>query len=171
MPIADWGLSQGTVDSFDREKQAEYSPYTGPKPSAGVYRFRVVKDQMRMQPGDEERYPRWSALLYLVPRTREEKRFEGFRCFFSANVQDDKPQWFVPMLDVLGVSETEFRKKTVLTEEGIIKRIGAWRNDGTQELLAEVRYNGEYTNVNWVGPYETSDEEDEEVDEYEDELE
>lgn len=171
MPIADWNLSQGVIRDFDREEAKRYAPYTGPKPSNGVYKFKVVKDQMRMQAGDEETHPRWSAMLVLVPRTKEEKRYDGYRCFFSANITDENPGWFVPMLDVLGVSDQEFRRKTRITEEGIVKSIGNWRNDGTQELLAEIRHNGDYTNVRWVGPVTdaTASEEDEESEEDEDE--
>jgi hypothetical protein len=169
MPIADWGISKGVVDEFDREKQNQYRPYTGPKPPAGVYRFTVVKDQMRFQAGDDEKFPRWSALLTLKPRTTAEKSFDGFRCFFSANVSDDNPQWYVPMLDVLGVTDVEFRRKTRLTEEGIIKSIGAWRNDGTQQLLAEIVHNGDYTNVRWVGKLDESELDDSDEDEDEDE--
>lgn len=174
MPIADWGISRGVVDEFDREKANRYKPYTGPKPPAGVYRFVIVKDMMKFFAGDAENYPRWSAMLSLKPRTKAEKSFDGFRCFFSANVSEENPQWFVPMLDVLGVSDTEFRRKTRLTEEGVIKSIGAWRNDGTQELLAEIVHNGDYTNVRWVGKVDDSivedDDEDDESDEDEDEL-
>jgi hypothetical protein len=172
MPIADWGISKGVVDGFDREAQdARYKPYTGPKPPAGVYRWVVVKDMMKFQAGDDESFPRWSALLSLKARTRSEKPFEGFTAWFSANVSNDNPQWYVPMLDVLGVSDLEFRRKTRLTEEGAIKSIGAWRNDGTQELLAQVRYNGDYTNITWVGKYDESsvDEDEDEETEYEEE--
>lgn len=170
MPIADWGISRGTIDEFDREKANRYKPYTGPKPPAGVYRFVIVKDMMKFFAGDSESYPRWSAMLSLKPRTRAEKSFDGFRCFFSANVSDENPQWYVPMLDVLGVSDTEFRRKTRLTEDGIIKSIGAWRNDGTQEILAEIVHNGDYTNVRWVGKISEADleEAEEEEDEEED---
>lgn len=174
MPIADWGISKGTVDEFDREKANRYKPYTGPKPPAGVYRFVVVKDMMKFQAGDAESYPRWSALLSLKARTRAEKQFDGFRCFFSANVSDENPQWYVPMLDVLGVTDIEFRRKTRLTEEGVIKSIGSWRNDGTQELLAEIVHNGDYTNVRWVGKLDESstvdDDADEEDEDEEDDL-
>lgn len=172
MPIADWNLSQGVIRDFDREKANEYAPYTGPKPSNGVYKFRIVKHQMKQFAGDEESHPRLWALLTLIPRTKEEKRYAGYKVNFSAQVSDDNPQWYVPLLDVLGVSDQEFRRKTRITEEGNIKSIGNWRNDGSQELLAEIRHNEQYTNVRWVGPVTDateSDEDEEESEEDEDE--
>lgn len=170
MPIADWGLSKGTIANFDREKQKQYEPYTGPKPSAGVYKWSIVKDRMKRAAGDDQDFPRLTAMLMLVPRTREEKRYKGYRAWFSANISDENPQWYVPLLDVLGVTDAQFRLKTKITDEGVIKKIGEWVNDGTTEILAEIRHNGDYTNVTWVGvvPDDDEDLDDDEDDEDED---
>jgi hypothetical protein len=137
MPVVDWGISKGVMDDFDREKQELYKPYTGPKPPAGVYRWRI--DQMLYKADDGgERLPQWLALLVLVPR------------FASAFA-------YTPLCDVLGISEREFRTRFKTDSEGKVISIGRWRMDGKQEILAEIVDNWDensgklYTNVRWVG--------------------
>lgn len=155
MPIVDWGISQGVMDEFDREKQEQYKPYTGPKPPSGVYRWRIT--QMMVKAEDEERLPQWLVLLELVPRFSSEKRYKGYKVWFSASIGDNNAFAYTPLCDVLGVTEQQFRRKTMVDEEGKVKSIGRWRNDGKQEILGEIVDNIDensgklYTNVRWVG--------------------
>lgn len=170
MPIVDWGISQGVMDDFDREKQARYAPYTGPKPPSAVYRFRI--EQMLFKGDDEEKLPQWLALLTLVPRYQTEKKYKGYKVWFSASVGDNNAFAYTPMCDVLGISEREFRTRFKTDDEGKVISIGKWRMDGKQEILAEIVDNVDqntgrvFTNVRWVGDVseDQSDLDDEESD-------
>lgn len=155
MPIVDWGITKGVMDEFDRERQQQYAPYTGPKPPSAVYRWRI--SQMLVKADDEERLPQWLALLELVPRYASEKRYKGYKAWFSASIGDNNAFAYTPLCDVLGISEREFRTRFKTDDEGKVISIGKWRMDGKQEILAEIVDNVDdntgrvFTNVRWVG--------------------
>jgi len=92
----------------------------------------------------------------------------------------DRTQFrYVPFLDAIGVSDRDFTTKTITDEEGNIKRIGAWRNDGQTLIKAELKDEADQNGnprkgIGWVGPNDDAsvdDEDDyeEDVDETEDE--
>lgn len=177
MPTADWGINaREIVDNFDWEKQEQFKPYTGPQPPLGVYKWRIARMKFDTS---AETYPRWSALLHLVPRFKAEARFKGYRVWWGAYVGPDNDFAYVPMLTTLltsaGVPEKQharmFEQRTRIDEEGLITSIGKWRNDGKQQILGELTENTSddgrvFRNIRWVGVVEI-EEDDPEDDEAE----
>jgi len=160
MPRADWGVSAAQVDDFDRSKQ--YKPYTGPTPPVGsVFQFvvKVLKHQARTKGKN-------AALqvgLELEPRNTEEKRFTGFFVTVFLPIADNTQFRYVPFLDAIGVTATDFTRRTITDEEGNIKKIGPYRHTGDALILAKTaisEYNGKTRNdVDWFGAAEESSEE------------
>lgn len=175
MGVVDWGLSEGAIDEFDRE--SVYKPYTGKTPPNGTYQWRVT--DVKYVAGTSKKHPQLRAYLSLVPRDAEEHAWSGFRLVKYMNINDKYPGFFVPFLDAIGVSEMDFRKRTVADEEGKIKRIGKFRNNGETIILGQLAdntYEGRTTKeVKWCGACddpeiydEDSEEEDYDEDEYAD---
>lgn len=171
MPRANWGINSRTVRDFDRD--AQYKPYSGPQPPNGVYQFRVKKAQsIRATKG---KLPQLRVGLELVPRNgrKDDRRYKGYWIMMFAPVADNTAFRYVPFLDAIGVSETDFTRRTMTDEEGNIKRIGQWKNDGETLVLAQIAddedQNGKPTKkISWIGEVTDEDEyddDDEESDE------
>ena len=83
---------------------------------------------------------------------------------------------YVPLLDALGVSGTDFTNRTIATEDGNITKIGQWRNDGHTRLLAEIKDTLDQRTgltrkgVGWIGPVTDDDENESEVEEDDEEY-
>lgn len=174
MPKADWGLSAGTISDFDREKQ--FKPYQGPLPPNGVYKWKVVNAWYAAATG--EKLPQLRILLGLEPRDRSEKRYAGFTCMKLAVVGDTTNFQYVPFLDAIGVSEPDFNRRTDLDNEGRVRKIGKWLNNGKTFVAGQLEDNdyegSKYPKkIDWVGPLEEyePEEEEEEYEEEEDEYE
>lgn len=176
MPKFDWGLSAGTVDDFDREKQ--FKPYQGPMPPNGVYKWKVVNAWVAA--GTNEKNPQLRILLAISPRDKAESRYEGFTCMKLAVVSDTTNFQYVPFLDAIGASESDFTRRTDTDGEGRVRKIGKWLNNGKTFVAGQLEdndYEGSRypKKIDWVGAldeYEPEDEEEEfeeEEDEYEEE--
>lgn len=175
MPRANWEVSPRDVRNFDRSKQ--FKPYTGPMPTFGtVYQF-LIK-QLKFSPSTTEKLPQLRIGLELSPRRKDEKRFAGFFVMSFRSVANNTQFAYVPFLDAIGVSETDFTNRTVTDEEGNIKRIGNWRNDGKQYVMAQLKDSdngkgGTRPDVGWIGAVEdvnTDEDEDDDGTEFDDEL-
>lgn len=170
MPRARWGIRAGDVDDFDRDSQ--YSPYTGPTPPNAVYEWLVKV--LKYIPGTRDKHPQLRVGLELVPRedNRDERQYAGYFCMAFLPITEKTAFRYVPFLDAIGVSGREFIERTVTDEDGNIKKIGAWRNDGKEIILAQladgVDQNGNTRKeITWFGA--ASDDEAEEDEEYDDE--
>lgn len=167
MPRANWGVTAAQIDDFDREKM--YKPYTGPTPPVGqVYMFvvKILKHQARTR----EKNAALVVGLELEPRNKDDQKFAGFFCMNYLTVADNTQGFYVPFLEAIGVSSTDFEKRTITDEEGNIKKIGPYRHTGDVLVLAQLREN-EYQGktriqAGWFGPVE---EDPEDEDEYDDE--
>jgi len=172
MPKASWGLSAGTVSDFDRD--STYKPYQGPLPPNAVYKWRVINAFYAAATG--EKLPQLRLLLGLVPRDKSEKRYEGFTCMAMAPVGDTTAFRYVPFLDAIGVTENDFNNRTDTDNEGKIRKIGKWLNNGKTEVAAQLEDNdfegSKYPkSIGWVGELEEYEpaEDEEEDEEYEEE--
>ncbi len=170
MPKADWGLSAGTVSDFDREKQ--FTPYQGPLPPNAVYAWKVVNAYYAAATG--EKLPQLRLLLSLEPRDRSEKKYAGFMCMAMAPVGDNTGFRYVPFLDAIGVSESDFFNRTDVDGEGRIRKIGKWLNNGKTVVAAQLEDNdyegSKYPKaIGWVGEltaYEPDEDEEDDEEEY-----
>lgn len=137
MPRVRWGIKATTVDNFDRDSQ--YKPYDGPIPMNGVYQFRVKL--LRYVPKTADKLPQLRVGLELVPREgrREERRISGFWIMAFLPVSDKTAFRYVPFLDAIDVTGEDFELRTSTDTDGNITRIGQWRNDGKQLILAELK--------------------------------
>ena len=175
MPRANWGIGASDVDNFDRESQ--FTPYTGPEPRLGVYQFQVKV--LKYAPTDGEKWPQLRIGLELVPRNKEEAKFKGYFVMLFRAITPKTGGFYVPFLDALGVSGAEFEQRTIVDEEGNIKKIGAWCNDGKQLVMAQLKDStdnegNKRRDISWFGAVEggAADlEDDEEVYEEEEESE
>ena len=134
MPRANWGIETEDIDSFDRSTQ--FTPYRGPQPPRGVYSFLVKKAVFIAATRDK--LPSLRLGLELIPRDgTDDRKYNGF--YFTAFLPvSNKTQFrYVPLLDALGVSASDFKNKTITDAEGNISRIGKWRNDG--ETIVDVQ--------------------------------
>jgi len=144
MPRANWGVTTEDIDNFDRD--AQFKPYAGPKPPTGVvYCFSIVKLTHHAAPSPGK-FPQMRAGLVLEPRTEDERKYKGFYITKFMSIAPDRPSegkkgtgfQYVPFLDALGVSSNDFTEKTLVDEDGAIKRIGPWRNEGDTLILAQL---------------------------------
>lgn len=135
MPKANWGISAGDVDDFDRSSQ--FTPYEGPIPPSGVYRFHMKF--IRFIAASGTKFPQLRLGLELVPRNREEKKFAGYFQMAFLTVSERTQGFYVPFLDAIGVSGREFENGTICDEEGNIKKIGRWRFTDDQHVKAQIK--------------------------------
>lgn len=135
MPKVNWNISAGTIDDYDRSR--DFKPYDGPIPPAGVYRWKIKK--LQYIAGEGKKHPQLRAGLELIPRNRDEKRFETYFIMAFMTVSEQWPGFYVPFLDAIDVSENEFRNGTMTDEEGNIKKIGRWRNTGDVLVKAQLK--------------------------------
>lgn len=151
MPKVDWGIPAGTVDGWDRESQ--YKPYDGPTPRNAVYLWNIKK--LVSVAATDEGYPQLRIGLELVPRNKDEKRYEGYFIMLYRSITDKSVMFWAPFLDAIGVSEADFRQRTIADPDGNIKKIGRWGNDGKQQikgLLKDRRDDAERKDIGWMGP-------------------
>lgn len=140
MPIARWGVSSSDVDDFDRESQ--FKPYAGPiPPSNQVYHW-VVK-VLKYAARTRTKNPQLRVGLELIPREGadwvDEQKYEGYFLMAFLPVTPKTTFRYVPFLDAIGVTGSEFENRTKVDEDGNITRIGSWRMDGTQIVAAQLR--------------------------------
>ena len=150
MGAVDWGISTGDIDNFDREKQ--FAPYRGQIPPNAVYRWRIT--QLKFSPATGDKFPQLRIGVELVPRNKKEQSYKGFRLMSFRVVAPQTPFNYVPLLDALGVSSSDFKNRTMADGEGNITRIGKWRNNGAQEIDAQLASTDDEKyphDIKWIG--------------------
>lgn len=138
MPKVNWGINAETIDNFDRDSQ--FKPYDGPlPPDRAVFQFRVK--QVKYIAGTREKNPQLRAGLELVPRRSnpDDRRYKGYYITAFMAITERNEFAYVPFLDALGVSATDFTNRTISNEQGDIKRIGRWQNDGKTLIRAQIK--------------------------------
>jgi len=164
MPRANWGVNASDVDDFDRDSQ--YKPYDGPVPPNAVYLWRIKV--LKYVAGARDKFPQLRIGIELVPRGEyDERRYKGYFTMMFAPISDRTQFRYVPFLDAIGVTATDFTRKTITDEEGNIKRIGPWRNDGQTLIKAELKDEADQNGnprkgIGWVGPNDDSSVDDDE---------
>lgn len=170
MPRARWGIRAADVDNFDRETQ--YAPYTGKIPQNNVYQWTVKV--AKFIEGTREKFAQLRVGLELVPRDRDEKQYKGYFIMCFLPVAEKTAFRYVPFLDAIGVTGRDFENRTIVDEEGKIRRIGRWNNDGSTLVLAQLadgmdQNNNARKEITWFGPLDEETEDAEESDdEYDD---
>lgn len=135
MPRVRWGIEAGDVDDFDRESQ--YAPYQGPIPPNAVYQWKVK--QLKSVAGSRDKYPQLRIGLELEPRKgRDENKYRGYFVMVFLPITQKTNFRYAPFLDAIGVSGREFTNGTITDEEGNVKKIGRWRNDGKTLILGQL---------------------------------
>ncbi len=166
MPKVNWGISAKDIDNFDRD--AQYKPYDGPIPPNGVYQFKIKV--LKSVAGTREKNPQLRIGLELKPRSgRSEKSYTGYFIMTFPPVTDKTQFRYVPFLDAIGVSGRDFETRTIADQEGNIKSIGQWRNDGEEIILAELKdgvdqHGAPRKEIGWMGPLNEDDSEEESED-------
>lgn len=136
MPRAQWGVSAREMREFDRENQIK--PYTGPEPPGfSVFQFKIV--QLKYAPETNNKNPQLRIGLRLVPRNKDERKYRDYWIMDFAPVTPNTLFRYVPFLDAIGVSESDFERNTITDNDGNIKKIGQWRNTGEELILAQLK--------------------------------
>lgn len=175
MPKALWDdIDVADIDDFDRD--SVYKPYTGPVPPNGVYRWRIKI--IKYAPATNSSHPQLRIGLELKART-EEKRYNGYFIMAFLHVTQKARYRWVPFLDTIGVTGKAFKHNTHTDEEGNVTRIGKWRPNADEVILArlaeQLDQNGEKRkDITWFGAYAPNDDEeeyddDDDEEEYDDE--
>ena len=139
MPKARWGISASVVEDFDRASQ--FTPYAGPIPPNGVYEWLIT--QLKYVPETSEKCAQMRLGLELAPRVdrKGESKYDGYSIMVFMPVTEKSAFRYVPFLDAIGVSGRDFETRTIVDNDGNIKSIGKWRQDGEQYVAAELRDN------------------------------
>lgn len=115
------GISQSAIDDVDTDQQ--FTPYDGPTPPAGVYRFRIkVLKTSESSNGN----PQLVIGMELVPRSDipEQRRYNGYFLMDWITVLDSVAWRLRPFLDAVGVTSKEFINGTVTDEDKNVTKIG-----------------------------------------------
>jgi hypothetical protein len=164
MPRARWGIRADDVDEFDRSSQ--FKPYAGPIPPNGVYYFLVKR--LKYAAATRDKLPQLRPGLELVPREdSDEDQYDGYYITAFLPVSDKTAFRYVPFLDAIGVTGSEFERRTVIDSDGSITRIGKWRNTGDTLIVGQL---GDGTDekgnsrkeIKWMGAAEENEELEEE---------
>ena len=136
MPTARWKITAADVDDYDRS--GNITPYVGPTPRNGIYEWLITT--LFYMPATSDKHPSLRIGLELAPREdrKGEAQYEGFRLMTFIPVMPKTAWRYVPFLDSIGVSGDDFTIHTIVDAEGKITRIGKWRQDGEQYILAEL---------------------------------
>lgn len=170
MPRAPWGIDAEVIDDWDRSEG--YTPYAGPTPPNAVYQFQIKV--CKYVAATKAKKPQLRVGLELVPRSgRDEKPYKGYFIMMFLTISPRNPFTYAPFCDAIGVSGKEFTKKTIIDEDGNVKKIGAWRNDGTTTILGQLKdgtdQNGNSRKeIGWVGAIDEDAELDDDEDDDED---
>lgn len=171
MPRVQWGVSASDIDGFDRETQ--FKPYDGPIPPNGVYVWKIKV--LKSVAGTREKLPQLRIGLELQPRKgrKDERAFSGYFTMVFRSITEKSVMFYVPFLDAIGVSGRDFESRTIADEEGNIKKIGAWRNDGNQFVKAELKdgvdqHGQSRKEIGWMGPDTAEDELEEDEEDFDD---
>lgn len=176
MPRANWGIDAEVIDGFDRETQ--YAPYTGPEPTNAVYQWQIKV--LKFVAGNREKHPQMRVGLELVPRNTEEKKYyrkgQGYFIMMFLSISEKNAFTYAPFCDAIGISGKEFTTRTITDEDGNVKKIGSWRNDGSTLILGQLRDGVDQNNkprkeIGWVGPVTDEDEGEEYTDDDEEYIE
>lgn len=170
MPKVRWGISASDIDEYDRDNQ--YTPYTGPTPPNAVYQWQVKV--LKYVAGGRESHDQLRIGLELVPRKgrKDEAKYAGYFVMKFCHITSKAAFTYVPFLDAIGASGDDFKERTISDEEGNIKKIGRWRNNGDEILMGQLIERPDTNQVlrkevSWIGPLaQDEDELDDDDDEY-----
>jgi hypothetical protein len=136
MGVVRWNIQASDIDDFDRSKQIK--PYTGPiPPSRAVYLFRIKT--MKYAAATRDKLEQLRVGLELVPRRgMDEKKYAGYFMMMFIPVAPNTGFRYVPLCDAIGVNGRDFTERMHVDRDGNVQRIGKWRHDGKQEVLAQL---------------------------------
>lgn len=169
MPRVNWRIDRDTIDDFDRDSQ--FTPYRGPQPPGGaVYQWRVTEN-VKSVAGTRDKFPQLRVGLELVPRKgMDESKYKGYYITAFLPISEKTAFRYVPFLDAIGVSSSDFIDRTVVDEDGKVTKIGRWRNDGKTLILGQLRdkadQNGNPSKeIGWMGSADNEELDDDDSDE------
>lgn len=135
MGIVRWDIQATDIDGFDRSKQIK--PYAGPIPPNGMYLWRIKV--LKFVAGTRDKLQQLRIGLELVPRKgMGENKYAGYFIMVFIPVGSNTNFRYVPFCDAIGVSGTDFTRRTRADNDGNIQRIGKWSHDGEQMILAQL---------------------------------
>lgn len=136
MPKIKWDLDSEAIDNAESEG---FTPYAGPVPPAGVYKFTLKRLEATKSSAGNKML---KVLMELdADGIKERKKYHGCPVWDNVVVMD-KTAWKVrQFLDALGVSASDFTNKTVAEEENskhLVRKIGSLKVEGV-ELTVQIK--------------------------------
>lgn len=122
MPKATWGdFSSADIDSA--EQREGFTPYSGPLPRAGLYRF-TAKFMKKGQSNTGN--PKMQILWELDGSWKpEHKKYDGCPLWDNMPVMKSTAWRVRAFCDALGLSSKEFQTKILTDEEGKVTKLGS----------------------------------------------
>jgi hypothetical protein len=144
MPKVKWGGKelQERLENYDGDQDAQYRPYDGPPPKAGMYLFEAKRVKYNISPGN---FPRLQVFLELTPRPGrpDEKKYDKFFILDGIIVKEDGSTDFRirPFLDAIGVSVRDFLTNTITSAEDpeVVTKIGKFKMDKPFPIMGSIR--------------------------------
>lgn len=140
MPKAKWGSGDDalTAADIDSAKSSEFTPYTGPIPLSGLYRF-VVK-QMKQGESDAGN-PKLTTILELDGTWKpEHKRYEGCPLFDHMPVIKSAAWRVKAFCEAFGISSKEFYNSVLTDEDGRITKLASAGEPAGLEVYINVKH-------------------------------
>jgi hypothetical protein len=123
LPKATWGGDLTAADIDGAERNTGFTPYAGPLPPAGVYRF-AIKQMKKGESGSGN--PKLLTIAELDGSWKpEHKKYDGAPLFDHMPVMKQTAFRIAALTDALGISASEFLSKMVVDEDGKVTKLGS----------------------------------------------
>lgn len=111
------------LDEWEEDESRSYTPYAGPEPKKGMYRFQVKRIKKDVS---KNGFPQLVVDLEMSPTLPAHKQYAGFFTRQFVVVKKDGSTAFrvKPLLTALGVTGKQFVTATIVDDEGYVLKIG-----------------------------------------------
>jgi len=140
MPKAKWGTGDEalTAADIDSAKSSDFTPYAGPIPRSGLYRF-VVKS---MKQGESDAgNPKLTTILELDGTWKpDHKRYEGCPLFDHMPVIKSAAWRVKAFCEAFGITSKEFYGGILTDEDGKVTKLGSAGEPAGLEVYVNVKH-------------------------------
>lgn len=134
MPKATWG--DFSHEDIDTARSSEFTPYAGPIPPSGLYRF-VVKSMKQTTSSKDN--PMLLTIMELDGSWKpNHKKFDGCPLFDYMPVMKSTAFRVKAFCEAFGITSREFNTKIITDEEGKVTKLGSAGDPNGLEVYANV---------------------------------
>lgn len=99
-----------SIDPDEPDDLPAFDAYDGPDAPAGVYNFRLRRLGLKRNKNDDDML---NGLLVVHESRPDKKQYNGFTVWFNQNVTEQGKPYIKQFLTSLGISWSEYMKKTI----------------------------------------------------------